>query len=460
MIPIAIEQIAEITGGQIVAGDKKVSVTGISIDSRTIQAGDVFFAIRGEHFDGHDYAGTAFQKGAACLVLDHAIDSPAENGGAVIIVDDTVAALGKLAAWYRRQISATVIAITGSAGKTTTRQVLHQVLSRFYRCRQAPKSFNNNIGVPLTILSTEPDDEILLLELGSNAPGEIAELTCIAQPDAAVITFVGPAHLEGFGTLENVLGEKVSIVKGLRRGGTLYINGDQPELVAGAKALFDGRIISFGTKPGCDVIGTDLQLHGNSGSLVIEGQRIDVPLAGKANLMNILTVLSVCKDFKVLLSDYVGIIGRLRPVSMRLEVLHAGSLTILNDCYNANPASMANALECLGTFETSKKRRLVFIAGTMKELGARSAVLHTELGLKAAKEDVELILCAGEFAEDIAAGACQGNPAIQVEVFKNTEQLCNNLHKTIQPDDIVLVKGSRAAGLEKAVQRLRELFES
>ncbi len=458
MMPIDINQIVKIIDGRLIRGEAAGSVDGVSIDSRTIKAGDIFFAIRGEHFDGHDYARGAVQKGASCLVLNHAIDLPAESSGAVILVDDTIAALGKFAAWYRQQIRATVIAITGSAGKTTTRQILYQVLSEFYRCRQAPKSFNNNIGVPLTILSTEPEDEILLLELGTNAPGEIAELTDIAKPDAAVITFVGPAHLEGFGTLENVLDEKVSIVKGLLKGGTLYLNGDQPELAAKAKTMFTGRIITFGTSLNCDIIGTDLRVYGNNGSLVIDGQRVAVPLAGKANLMNILTVWSICRDLKVSLSDYNGITGRLKPISMRLEVLKVGSLTILNDCYNANPASMANALECLKTFRRDKKDRLVFIAGTMKELGDQSQVLHTELGRKAADEGVTLLLCVGAFAQDTAAGALQRCPGLQVQVFENTDLLCNNLHKYIQPDDILLVKGSRAAGLERAVLRLHELF--
>lgn len=456
-MPIEIYQIVEITGGRVIGGTVEGAVGGVSIDSRTVGAGDLFVAIRGANFDGHDYAGAAFEKGAACVVVERAVDLPVGSSGTVIVVEDTIAALGKLAAWYRGQLSARVIAITGSAGKTTTRQMLHQVLSRSYRCRQAPKSFNNNIGVPLTILSTEADDEILLLELGSNRPGEIAELTALSQPDAAVVTFIGPAHLEGFGTLENVLLEKISIAGGVRQGGTLYLNGDQPELVAKARTLFSGRIITFGTHQGCDIIGTALWTSGTAGSLVIEGVCVNVPLAGTANLMNVLTVWSVCKDLHVSLSDFAEVIGRLRPVSMRLEVLTAGSLTILNDCYNANPASMANALECLGTFATEKRRR-VFIAGTMNELGGQSPALHRALGRQAAESGVDLLLYAGLYARDIEAGALEICPLLPVETFENTELLCNNLHKTIQPDDIVLVKGSRAAGLEKAVACLCALY--
>lgn len=385
-------------------------------------------------------------------MVEREVELPAGNQCAVIVVEDTVTALGKPAGWYRQQLSARVIAITGSAGKTTVRQMLYAVLSRFYRCRQAPKSFNNLIGVSLTILSAEPDDEVLLLELGSNHPGEIAVLSELARPDAAVVTFIGPAHLEGFGTLENVLDEKVSIVQGLKPGGSLYVNGDQPELAAKAREMFAGRIITFGTSKNCDIIGTDLQITGNTGRLVIEGQRVEVPLAGRANLMNVLTVWSVCKDLKVPLSDYIDVIGLLKPISMRLEVLKAGNLTILNDCYNANPASMANALECLAGFGADGKQRLVFIAGTMKELGKQSQALHRELGKRAADVGVKLLLCVGPFAEDTAAGARQKRGEMDVQTFENTGLLCNNLHKTLRGDDIVLVKGSRAAGLEKAVE--------
>lgn len=461
MIPILIETIRDVIDGRMAGGHGAGSAGGVSIDSRTIRDGDVFFAVQGENFDGHDYAQAAIEKGAACVVLARPIEGlPSENSAGIIVVDDTIAALGKLAAWYREQLRARVIAITGSAGKTTTRQMLYEVLSPFYRCRQSPKSFNNNIGVPLTLLSAEAEDEILLLELGSNHPGEIAELTKLSKPDAAVVTFIGPAHLEGFGTLENVLAEKVSVAKGIRPGGALYLNGDQPELVAAAKGLFDGRIITFGTHENCDIIGINLLAQAGAGSFMVEGLRVDVPLAGRANLMNALTVWSVCKDFNVSLSDYVEVIGRLEAISMRLEVFNVGSLTILNDCYNANPASMVNALECLKTFRRDEKGRLVFIAGTMKELGGQSAALHTELGRKAVEEGVELMLCVGAFAEDTAAGACRVSETLRVETFENTDLLCNNLHKYVQPDDIILVKGSRAAGLEKAAQRLQQLFES
>ena len=205
MKPINANQLAEIVAGEVVAGEAASCLNGVSIDSRTIGSGQVFFAIAGENFDGHQYAASAIEKSAACIVVQREIDTPSKTKTPLIRVDDSIVALGRFAAWYRQQLSAKVIAITGSVGKTTTRQILHQILSRFFKCRQARGSFNNHIGLPLTILSAEADDEILLLELGSNHPGEIESLAAIANPDIAVITLIAPSHLEGFGTLEKAI---------------------------------------------------------------------------------------------------------------------------------------------------------------------------------------------------------------------------------------------------------------
>jgi UDP-N-acetylmuramoyl-tripeptide--D-alanyl-D-alanine ligase len=462
MNPILLQQLLDSIQGHCLATlhSDIGRITGVSIDSRTIEPGQAFFAIRGENFDGHEYAVSAVEKGAACVVAQQLMTLPEKFNVPIIIVDNTIAALGQLALWYRTQLSAKLIAITGSVGKTTTRHLLYQVLSRRYKCRQAQKSFNNHIGVPLTILSAQMDDDILILELGSNHPGEIAPLTRIAMPDAAIITMVSPAHLEGFGTLEVILREKASIAEGVRSNGTLYVNGDQPALVDYIKKTYASHVVTFGTSDNCDIIGTDLQTEGGSGSLAIEGQHISVPLAGRANLINALTVWAICRDFKITLSDFAAAANVFEPIPMRLQVQTIGPLTVLNDCYNANPVSMANALSCLSSIGLRNAGRTVFVAGCMGELGAQSKQLHLELGEKAASEGIRIVLAAGPFAGDILTGAAQaGLASDRMQAFEKTEQLCDNLHKWIQPDDIILVKGSRFTGMEKAVARLRELFE-
>ncbi|RKY08038.1 MAG: hypothetical protein DRP56_04740 [Planctomycetota bacterium] len=460
MKPINAAQLAEIIGGELIAGDGVSFFNGVSIDSRTIGPGQVFFAITGENFDGHDYAEAAIEKGAACMVVQREVDAPTKTPA--IQVDNCITALAQFASWYRRQLSAKVIAITGSVGKTTTRQILHQILSRFFKCRQALGNFNNHLGLPLTILSAEPDDDILLLELGSNHLGEIASLTRIANPDIALITRVAPSHLEGFGSLANIIKEKVSIAHGLRTGGALYVNGDQPDLLSHIRANYDVPLTSFGLAQGCDIVGTDLQTEGAGGSLVIDGQTVRVPLAGRANLMNVLSAWAICRELAISLPDFARAAQQLKSPDLRLQTENIGPLTILNDCYNANPASMANALECLSSMAADTENRKVFIAGSMAELGAQSESLHRQLGQKAASEGVQVLLVAGPFAEQILQGAkleLKGSDPFNLYAFKNTRQLCDNLHKWIKPDDIVLVKGSRSANLEKAIQRLRELFE-
>lgn len=460
MISMNLKSLASILNGSFTdpAANTAASFCGVSIDSRTIAQGQLFVAIPGEKFDGHQYAAAAAQKGAGCIVAEHPVELAAGCSTPVLLVDDTISALGQLAAWYRKQLKASVIAITGSAGKTTTRQVLYQVLSRFYKCRQAQKSFNNHIGVPLTIMSAEMEDEILILELGTNHPGEIAYLTNLSKPDRAVVTFIGPAHLEGFGSLDNILREKASIAEGLPAGATIYANGDQPELIQYLKQNYDVRVVTFGTTAACDIIGSQLTTSGSGGSLIIDGTPVQVPLPGRANLLNALTVWSVCRDFDISLSDFTAAVARIEPIAMRMELQTIGPLTVLNDCYNANPASMANALSCLKSMAAERAARSVFVAGCMGELGDQSAMLHHQLGHTAAAEGIRVLLAAGPFAKEILEGARQGTSDMQMQSFENTAQLCDNLHKWIQKDDIVLVKGSRSAGLEKALLKLHELF--
>lgn len=460
MNSIRINQLAEVIGGRILSGEGKSPFNGVSIDSRTIQPGQLFFAIAGENFDGHNYVGQAIEKGACCVVVERETVPPGSCTAAIMQVENTIAALGQFAKWYRQQLRAKVIAITGSVGKTTTRQILHQILSGFYKCRQAQNSFNNHIGVPLTILSAQADDEILLLELGSNHLGEIEILTGIANPDVAIITTVAPSHLEGFGTLDNIVKEKASIALGLPKDGNLYVNGDVPKLLDYVKQHFNGNLLTVGENQHCDVRGSDLVTTGDQGTLAVEGQTVHVPLAGKANLLNVLTAWAVCRDLGISLPDFIRQVETLTPVKMRLTFENIGPLLLLDDCYNANPASMANALSCLSSKAEQTARRKVFIAGCMAELGQQSAVLHEQLGREAALQGVHILLAAGPFATNILQGAMSDSAGIRAEIFENTQQLCDNLHKWIQPDDIILVKGSRSANLEKAVQRLRVLFEN
>ncbi len=442
------------------SSDRSVDTTinAICTDTRTIRPGECFFAISGPNFDGHHYVGQAFDKGAACAVVQQDIDLPPAQKDRLLIVDDTIKALGQLAAWYRNQLPAKVIAITGSAGKTTTRHITHHVLSKFFPCHQATKSFNNHIGLPLTILSARPEHQILLLELGTNHPGEIGYLTRIARPDIALVTCVAAAHLEGFGSVDHIIREKLSISEGLTPGGLFIVNGDQPEIICYTMSL-NRPFLMFGTGPACDFQGQNLKTQGNWGELTIEGLPIKVPMPGRANLMNTLAAWAICKTLGLSLSDFADAIKDIEPVAMRMNIETIGPIKVIVDCYNANPASMDNALDCLSTLSQIDHRRAVFVAGCMAELGPASQKFHYELGQKAVQGGVQFLAAAGPFASDIIAGATQAglNPA-RCKSFSDTQLLCDNLHEFIRPADIVLVKGSRSAGMEKAVEQLRKLF--
>jgi UDP-N-acetylmuramoyl-tripeptide--D-alanyl-D-alanine ligase len=454
MRPVTIETLVEVLGAGIVShGTICATARGVSIDSRTIAERDCFFAIEGENFDGHDYADQAFAKGAVCAVVQRATRC---EGGTILKADDTVKALGKLAKWYRSEMDFKVVAITGSTGKTTTREMAYHVLKRQFNCVRAPKSFNNAIGVPLTILSADEGHEIVIVEIGSNAPGEISQLARMAAPDIAAVTNIYPAHLAGFGNVEAIIKEKASIVEGLADGGQLLINGDFEQLVRHCRAV-GSSFMTFGESGGCDIKGKDPISESVMGKLTIDGVTVSVPLAGKANLSNALAAWAICKQFDISIENFAQAMKTFEAVDMRLQIQTSGPITVINDCYNANPASMANALDCLAQIGRSRPGRRVFVCATMAELGERSEELHGQLGRLVVQSGVQLLLAVGEFAQTVAdsarGSACSED--FEAFVFKNTDELCNNLSKFVQHDDIVLVKGSRSAELEKTVVKLK-----
>lgn len=452
MKPIEIETLAKVLNAEVKTFGS-AEVTGVSTDSRAVTAGDCFFAVKGENFNGHEFIEQAFASGAVCAVVCKEIIN---DKGVILKVDDTIKALGELGAWYRSQMNFKVIAITGSAGKTTTRQIVYHVLKGKFKCHQAPKSFNNNIGVPMTLLGANEDDEIVVAELGSNRPDEIAALTKIARSDVAAVTNIFPAHLEGFGSIEAIVKEKASIHEGLRENGKFLINGDSEGLVnyCGAKGW---EFTTFGQGDHCDIRAIQLKSDGFCGKFLIDKTKIQVPLAGKANLFNALAAWAVCKEFGVTINDFAEAIKKFTPAGMRLEILKLGKATVINDCYNANPASMANALDCLR--QTGGSARKVFICGTMAELGTQSEILHAELGELIAKSGVDVLLAAGVFAKIVAGKAEKFAPeGFAAKTFTETNELCDNLSRSLRSDDIILVKGSRSMELEKAVDEIEKIF--
>ncbi len=440
--------------------------TGVSTDSRTARPGACFFAIPGENFDGHDYVADAFAKGAVCAVVSKDIPVGKPTDKPILKVEDTIKALGDFAGEYRRQSSFKVVAITGSAGKTTTKEIAYHALSQCFRVYQSPKSFNNNIGLPLTLLGAEADDQIVIAELGSNHPGEIAHLTGIAAPDIAVVTNVHPTHLEGFGDLKTIIQEKSSISEGLTPDGVFIINTDFDRLVTACRTK-GTKFITFGKSDGANYQARNVSYEASSSRFTVDSTEVYLPLAGPGNVENALAAWAVCSQLGLAIDDFAQAVKTLSPASMRAELLQIGTLTVLNDCYNANPASMRNALDILAGLDPARNRRLVFICGDMAELGQQTERLHTELGTYIAQAKVRLLVAVGKFAKittEAAKNTAEYNShsheakSLKIKCFEDTISACNNLHEFIKDYDIILVKGSRTARLEMVVEKLKELY--
>jgi UDP-N-acetylmuramoyl-tripeptide--D-alanyl-D-alanine ligase len=458
MYPISIETLARITGAAVMRrATPPAGVTGISTDSRTIKPGECFFAIAGGNFDGHNYVGEVFQQGAACAVVSRAVNGDAV-AGPILRVPDTVRALGELAREYRRTNRFIVVAITGSVGKTSTRQIVHHALSQRFGTHQAQKSFNNNIGLPLTLLGAVPDCEVIVAELGANHPGEIAELTQIAEPDIAVVTNVYPAHLEGFGDLGTIVREKLSIAEGLSEDGTLIVNGDIEPLI---DACCQGRrpFLTFGRSAGVDYRVEQVACQALHSTFVIRGTQVRLPLPGPGNVENALAAWAVCDRLGLSAEDFARAVASLQSVAMRAELLQIGTLTVLNDCYNANPASMKNALAMLRNLRSgaNRSRRLVFICGEMAELGRQTEALHAELGAAVAEAGVDVLVTIGDAPRTTARLAREtARHSLDVRCFDDTAAACDGLQEFLRKDDIILVKGSRTARLERLVEKLMQ----
>jgi UDP-N-acetylmuramoyl-tripeptide--D-alanyl-D-alanine ligase len=455
MIPLTVNKLVEVIKAQAVF-TKDAIIKSVSIDSRNIPEGCVFFAVKGENHDGHDYVNKALEGGAVCAVAQKEITGVDKTK--VLVVDDTVSAMGRLASFVRRHSEFKVVAITGSAGKTTTKNMLSAVLDSKFRYFSSPKSFNNNIGVPLTIFSAPADCEIVISELGTNHIGEIEVLSKMIEPDVAVITTVCPAHLEGFGSLDAIVKEKVSITAGLKSGGKFFINGNRKEILNYCKKN-NLKFTTFGTTSDCDIFVENIRLTGDNSKFTVEGVEVNLPLIGKANVENASACLAVAKYFGFSAAEFSSAISEIRPVAMRMEILQFGVLAVISDCYNANPGSMENALQSLALVAGQKKKRPVFIFGKMGELGGESRRLHIELGRQIAEYKIPVFLTiAGDAALAAETARKFGRSDNISAIFANIEELADNLHKFVEPDDIVLVKASRSQRFEKVVDKLKGLF--
>lgn len=445
-------QLREATQGTLAVGDPQLPISGVSLDSRALKGGEAFVAIRGRRFDAHAFLPEAIHRGAGCLIVDQA---PAPMPSVPTIrVPDTVKALGAIASFHRALFNIPVVAITGSCGKTTTKELIAGLLTCRSRVVKTYQTQNNHIGLPLTLLRLTPSDEVAVVELGSNHPGEIAYLAQIAQPTVAVITNVGPAHLEFFGSLLGVLREKLSLLESLGPQGIAVVPGDQLEVVLEARLrLGPGRrLLTFGTSDRCDVQAVQIRQRQTSWSMRVrdvEGEFV-ISLPGSHNVENALAALACMHALGVPLTSCQEPLTACRAVSMRTEVVRCGDVTVLNDCYNANPLSFSRALETLQDLDASRR---VLIAGEMLELGDYAPSAHQAIGRLAAQCGIDVIVAVGRLTEDVVRGAAELAHR-DVRTYPTVAELIEALPSLIRPGDTVLVKGSRGMKLEQVVARI------
>lgn len=459
--------------GKLLLKGRHDPFTGLSTDSRKVKPGDLFWALEGERYDGHDFVGAAVKAGASGIVicekvLPRLLDVPEseekEAALTIITVRDTLKALGDLAHWWRRQYKTPVLSITGSAGKTTTKEMTANIFTQTVNVLKSPGNFNNLIGLPLTLLDLGPGTEIVILELGMNHPGEIARLAEICEPDAGLITNVGKAHLEGVGTIGDVAKAKAELIENMPATAIAILNGDDQLLIETAGPLRD-KLMTFGLGVDNDVSAEDIEDRGVQGvhfRLRHRGESWPVSLCvpGLHNVMNALGAAAAALAFGVApdhirigLEQFCGIRGR-----FTVDRLPVG-VTIIDDTYNANPASLQAAMEA-GKRIIPDTGRFVVALGDMLELGAAAPLEHRDAGRLVAESGAACLVVMGRYAPDLIRGALEADfPEKSISRVETHDQMVRAVVRQVGPGDVVLFKASRMMGLDKVVEGFKTSME-
>lgn len=451
---LSFKEIVDSIDGKVIIQGHNKEFNKICTDTRKIEKGNIFLALKGERFNGNKYVKTALEKGASIAIIDEEIEGLEEcNGlGTIIKVNNGNEALLSLAKYYREKLGLKVIGITGSTGKTSTKDVLASFLSKKYKVFKTKGNFNNHIGLPLMILELDSSYDVAVLELGMSNLGEIHTLANCARPDIALITNIGLSHIENLKTRENILKAKMEITDFFNENNVLIVNGEDEYLSKIENKNY--KVLKVGYNKNFDFIGKDIELDDNKTSFTAisnnEECRFDLPMVGAHNVLNSLLGIAASNELNVRLQDMKKGLSNIEATSMRLEFINANNFEIINDCYNASPDSMKAAIDVL---KSRKGKRKVAILGTMNELGNEAYNAHKEVG-EYAKNKVDLLITTGEFENAYKNGF--ENEGIRI--YNTKENLIDDLKNVIQKEDTVLVKASRGIKFEDIVKALEEII--
>ncbi len=455
-------QLPELTGGKLAQGNPNATFRGVSIDSRTVAEGNLFFCIEGDRFDGHEFIQEAISKMAAGIVLSKdRLIPPLSTGPSgsenpfVILVDDTLLALQTLAQNRRQQSNATVVAITGTNGKSTTKEMLAAIAGAEFKTLKSRGNFNNQIGLPLTLMELADEHEVAILEMGMSASGEIRRLAEIARPNIGLITNISEAHLEELKTIENVQAAKGELFEALSEQDTAVVNADDP-LVADLAKRLRASSITYSAKEQTDVWAENIRARtpvGYDFTLNIAGQKLDLslPFPGQCNIQNAVAAFAAASALGMQPEAMHEGFKTYQAPPQRQEMIEWNEILFINDSYNANPQSMREALDTLKNFKAKGKR--IFVMGEMLELAERSQDAHEQIGRDVAENQIDLFITTGEIPAMAAQSAItSGMDASQVIASANVAGAVELLKLLIAPGDCVLVKGSRGARMERVIE--------
>ncbi len=459
---LKVSDILKATGGKLIQGNSELLINGISTDTRSIKQGEIFFALEGENYDGHKFVGQAIHNGAAGAVISSGKKSAYSfhNGFkkcALLEVADTLRALGDLAKFYRNSLPTSFIAVTGSNGKTTTKDMAYHVLGNFKSVSRSRESFNNFVGVPLTIFETETAHDFCIVEMGTNAPGEIKRLSEIIFPDFTILTNISHAHLEGLENIEGVASAKSEFIENMAEDGTLITNADDDWCNQIANR-FNGNVISFGFDQSAHIKASNVKRN-DSGFVftVNDSFTVNLPVFGRHNIYNALAVIAMCDAIGVGIEVICDKFMDFKLPPMRMERQIFGDIVVINDSYNSNPSSMSSALDEFSQLMTSGRK--VLICGDMLELGNYAERLHKEVGAKVADANIDVLWTVGPFSRFVAEEAiANGMPRENILSCETSEEMCSFVASQLKKDDTVLIKGSRRMKLECVSRQIENYF--